>query len=100
MAPCDFQRRETVGSGISVSMYRIWQNCGGGFDIVARNGTELERVHARSQRQADETFAMLVGKYGEQRQQASETMYDYQQAEYERMERQDAADLYAWATGR
>ena len=77
MAPCELEQRETVGSGKSVSMYRIWQNCGGGFDIVARNGTELERVHARSQRQADETFAMLVGKYGEQRQQASETMYAF-----------------------
>ena len=96
MAPCEFERRETVGSGISISMYRIWQNCGGGFDIVARNGTELERVHARSQRMADETFAMLVGKYGEQRQQANETMYAYAE---QRQDSQDAADLYAWATG-
>ena len=98
MAPCELEQREQVGSDISISMYRIWQTFGGGYDIVARNGTELERIHARSQRSADETFAMLVGKYGEQRQQANETMYAY--AEYERMERQDAADLYAWATGR
>ena len=97
MAPCDFERRETVGSGISVSMYRIWQNCGGGFDIVARNGTELERVHARSQRSADETFAMLVGKYGEQCQQANETMYAFVE---QRQASRDADDLYAWATGR
>lgn len=98
MAPCELEQREQVGSDISISMYRIWQTFGGGYDIVARNGTELERIHARSQRSADETFAMLVGKYGEQRQQANETMYAY--AEYERMERQDAADLYAWASGR
>ena len=97
MAPCDFQRRETVGSGISVSMYRIWQNCGGGFDIVARNGTELERVHARSQRSADETFAMLVGKYGTQRAAANDTMYAFAE---QRQDSQDADDLYAWATGR
>ena len=98
MAPCELEQREQVGSDISISMYRIWQTFGGGYDIVARNGTELERIHARSQRQADEAFAMLVGKYGDERQQANETMYAY--AEYERMERQDAADLYAWATGR
>ena len=98
MAPCELEQREQVGSDISISMYRIWQTFGGGYDIVARNGTELERIHARSQRQADEAFAMLVGKYGDERQQANETMYAY--AEYERMERQDADDLYAWATGR
>ena len=97
MAPCDLEQRETVGSGISVSMYRIWQNCGGGFDIVARNGTELERVHARSQRQADETFAMLVGKYGDQLAEANETMYAFVE---QRQASRDANDLYAWATGR
>lgn len=98
MAPCTLERTETVGNDISISQYITWQQFGGGFEIVARNGTELERIHARSQRQADETFAMLVGKYGDERQQANETMYAY--AEYERMERQDAADLYAWASGR
>jgi len=98
MAPCTLERTETVGNDISISQYSTWQQFGGGFEIVARNGTELERIHARSQRQADETFAMLVGKYGDERQQANETMYAY--AEYERMERQDAADLYAWASGR
>jgi len=78
-------------------MYRIWQNSGGGFDIVARNGTELERVHARSQRQADETFAMLVGKYGDQLAEANETMYAFVE---QRQASRDANDLYAWATGR
>ena len=88
MAPCDLEQRETVGSGISVSMYRIWQTFGGGYDIVARNGTELERIHARSQRMADETFAMLLGKYGDG---------DYME---QRQASRDADDLYAWATGR
>ena len=97
MAPCTLERTETVGNDISISQYSTWQQFGGGFEIVARNGTELERVHARSQRSADETFAMLVGKYGEQRQQAHETMYAYAE---QRQDSQDAADLYAWATGR
>ena len=97
MAPCTLERTETVGNDISISQYSTWQQFGGGFEIVARNGTELERVHARSQRSADETFAMLVGKYGEQRQQAHETMYAYAE---QRQDSRDAADLYAWATGR
>ena len=88
MAPCTLERTETVGNDISISQYSTWQQFGGGFEIVARNGTELERIHARSQRQADETFAMLVGKYGDERHTE------------QRQERQDAADLYAWASGR
>lgn len=94
MAPCELEQRETVGSDISISMYRIWQTFGGGYDIVARNGTELERIHTRSLRQADETFAMLVGKYSDQCQQANDTMYAYAEAS------QEAAELRAWATGR
>ena len=90
MAPCELEQREQVGSDISISMYRIWQTFGGGYDNVARNGTELERVHARSRRRADETFAMLLGKYG------AETMRHMEQRRASR----DADDLYAWATGR
>lgn len=97
MAPSELERRETVGSGISVSMYRIWATFGGGYDIVARNGTELERIHTRSLPMADETFAMLVGKYSDQRQQANETMYAFAE---QRQASRDADDLYAWATGR
>jgi len=101
MAPCELEQREQVGSDISISMYRIWQTFGGGYDIVARNGTELERIHTRSLRQADETFAMLIGKYSggdymEQRQ-ASRDADDYME---QRQASRDADDLYAWATGR
>lgn len=88
MAPCELEQREKVGSGITVSMYRIWQTFGGGYNIVARNGSEIERIHTRSQRQADETFAMLLGKYGDG---------DYME---QRQASRDAADLYAWASGR
>lgn len=80
---------QTVGP-ITISMYERWQNFGGGYDIVARNGSEIERIHTRSQRQADETFAMLVGKYG------AETTRHMEQRQASR----DADDLYAWATGR
>jgi hypothetical protein len=111
MAPCDLERRETVGD-ISISMYSIWQNCGGGYDIIARNGSELERIHTRSQRQADETFAMLVGKYGDQTAQANETLYAFAGNTVpswygERFTEtalaqasQEARELRAWATGR
>jgi len=100
MAPCELEQREQVGSDISISMYRIWQTFGGGYDIVARNGTELERIHTRSLRQADETFAMLIGKYSdgdymEQRQASRDADYMEQ-----RQASQDAADLYEWASGR
>lgn len=78
---------QTVGP-ITISMYERWQNFGGGYDIVARNGSEIERIHTRSQRQADETFAMLLGKYGDG---------DYME---QRQASRDADDLYAWATGR
>jgi len=87
MAPCTLERTETVGN-ISISQYSTWKQFGGGFEIVARNGTELERIHTRSQRQADETFAMLVGKYSDERHTE------------QRQDSQDAADLYAWASGR
>ncbi len=87
MAPCTLERTETAG-GITISQYKVWQQFGGGYNIVARNGTELERIHTRSQRQADETFAMLVGKYGDG---------DYIE---QRQDSRDAADLYAWASGR
>ena len=96
MAPCELEQREQVGSDISISMYRIWQTFGGGYNIVARNGTELERIHTRSQRQADETFAMLLGKYGGMDAEARETMRHMEQRQASR----DADDLYAWATGR
>lgn len=97
MAPCELEQREQVGSDISISMYRIWQTFGGGYDIVARNGTELERIHTRSLRQADETFAMLIGKYSGMDAEARETMYAYAE---QRQASRDADDLYAWATGR
>ena len=87
MAPCTLERTETAG-GITISQYKVWQQVGGGYNIVARNGTESERIHTRSQRQADETFAMLVGKYGDG---------DYIE---QRQDSRDAADLYAWASGR
>ena len=89
---------QTVGP-ITISMYERWQNCGGGYDIVARNGHEIERIHTRSLPIANEAFAMLVGKYSEQRQQASETMYAFamQQA---RNDYEERSDLYAWASGR
>jgi len=76
MAPCDLERRETVGD-ISISQYRTWKQFGGGYDIVARNGADLERVHTRSLPIADETFDMLVGKYRGQASAASETMYAF-----------------------
>ena len=80
---------QTIGP-ITISMYERWQQFGGGYDIVARNGSEIERIHTRSQRQADETFAMLLGKYG------AETMRHMEQRQASR----DASDLYAWASGR
>ena len=64
MAPCTLERTETAG-GITISQYKVWQQFGGGYNIVARNGSEIERIHTRSLRQADETFAMLLGKYGD-----------------------------------
>ena len=87
---------QTVGP-ITISMYERWQNCGGGYDIVARNGHEIERIHTRSLPIANEAFAMLVGKYSDQRTAASETMYAFAE---QRQASRDAADLYAWATGR
>ena len=46
MAPCELERRETVGD-ISISMYSIWQNCGGGYDVVTRaGGAEVARHYA------------------------------------------------------
>lgn len=78
---------QTIGP-ITISQYKVWQQFGGGYNIVARNGSEIERIHTRSQRQADETFAMLVGKYGDG---------DYME---QRQASRDADDLYAWATGR
>lgn len=97
MAPCTLERTETVGNDISISQYITWQQFGGGFEIVARNGTELERIHARSLPMASETFAMLVGKYSDQRTAASETMYAYAM---QRQASQDARELAAWASGR
>ena len=99
MAPCTLERTETAG-GITVSQYKVWQQFGGGYNIVARNGSEIERIHTRSQRQADETFAMLLGKYGdgdymEQRQASRDADYMEQ-----RQASREAAELYAWATGR
>ena len=100
MAPCTLERTETAG-GITISQYKVWQQFGGGYDIVARNGTELERIHTRSLRQADETFAMLLGKYGDgdymEQRQASRDADDYME---QRQASRDADDLYAWATGR
>lgn len=91
---------QTIGP-ITISMYERWQTFGGGYDIVARNGTELERIHTRSLRQADETFAMLIGKYSDgdymEQRQASRDADDYME---QRQASQDAADLYAWASGR
>lgn len=87
MAPCTLERTETAG-GITISQYKVWQQFGGGYNIVAVAGHEIERIHTRSQRQADETFAMLVGKYGDG---------DYME---QRQPSRDADDLYAWATGR
>lgn len=78
---------QTIGP-ITISMYKVWQQFGGGYNIVARNGSEIERIHASSQRLADETFAMLLGKYGDG---------DYME---QRQASRDADDLYAWATGR
>lgn len=80
---------QTIGP-ITISQYKVWQQFGGGYNIVARNGSEIERIHTRSQRMADETFAMLLGKYG------AETMRHMEQ----RQASQDASDLYAWASGR
>ena len=97
MAPCDLERRETVGD-ISISQYRIWKQFGGGYDIVARNGADLERVHTRSLPMADETFAMLVGKYRGQDSAVSETMYAFASQDAAE-QRRDAADLRAWAFG-
>ena len=101
MAPCTLERTETVGNDISISQYITWQQFGGGFEIVARNGTELERIHTRSLRQADETFAMLIGKYSDgdymEQRQASRDADDYME---QRQASRDADDLYAWATGR
>lgn len=88
--PCDLEQTETLTCGITISQYKVWQQFGGGYNIVARNGSEIERIHTRSQRQADETFAMLLGKYGD------ETMRHMEQRQASR----DAGDLYAWATGR
>ena len=101
MAPCTLERTETAGGIITISQYKVWQQFGGGYDIVARNGSEIERIHTRSLRQADETFAMLIGKYSggdymEQRQ-ASRDADDYME---QRQASRDADDLYAWATGR
>lgn len=93
MAPCTLERTETAG-GITISQYKVWQQFGGGYNIVVRNGSEIERIHTRSQRQADETFAMLVGKYSGMDAEARETMYAYAEAS------QEAAELRAWATGR
>jgi hypothetical protein len=85
MAPCTLERIETTGASISISQYRIWPQFGGGYDVVARNGHEVERIHARSAAIAGETFSMMVGKYsGSDERQAS----------------RDDRDLYAWATGR
>ena len=99
--PCDLEQTETLTCGVTISQYKVWQQFGGGYNIVARNGTELERIHTRSLRQADETFAMLIGKYSggdymEQRQ-ASRDADDYME---QRQASRDADDLYAWATGR
>ena len=62
MAPCTMERTERIGQ-VEVSQYRTWAAFGGGFEVVARNGSEVERIHTRSLSMADETFAMLVGKY-------------------------------------
>ena len=99
--PCDLEQTETLTCGVTISQYKVWQQFGGGYNIVARNGSEIERIHTRSQRLADETFAMLVGKYSggdymEQRQ-ASRDADDYME---QRQASRDADDLYAWATGR
>jgi len=88
--PCDLEQTETLTCGITISQYKVWQQFGGGYNIVARNGSEIERIHTRSQRQADETFAMLLGKYG------AETTRHMEQRQASR----DADDLYAWASGR
>ena len=94
--PCDLEQTETLTCGITISQYKVWQQFGGGYNIVARNGSEIERIHTRSQRQADETFAMLLGKYGGMDAEARETMRHMEQRQASR----DADDLYAWATGR
>ncbi len=99
--PCDLEQTETLTCGITISQYKVWQQFGGGYNIVARNGTELERIHTRSLRQADETFAMLIGKYSDgdymEQRQASRDADDYME---QRQASRDAADLYAWASGR
>ena len=99
--PCDLEQTETLTCGITISQYKVWQQFGGGYNIVARNGTELERIHTRSLRQADETFAMLIGKYSDgdymEQRQASRDADDYME---QRQASRDADDLYAWATGR
>ena len=100
--PCDLEQTETLTCGITISQYKVWQQFGGGYNIVARNGSEIERIHTRSLRQADETFAMLIGKYSdgdymEQRQASRDADDDYME---QRQASRDADDLYAWATGR
>ena len=95
--PCDLEQTETLTCGITISQYKVWQQFGGGYNIVARNGTELERIHTRSLRQADETFAMLIGKYSGMDAEARETMYAYAE---QRQASREAAELYEWASGR
>ena len=100
--PCDLEQTETLTCGVTISQYKVWQQFGGGYNIVARNGSEIERIHTRSLRQADETFAMLIGKYSdgdymEQRQASRDADDDYME---QRQASRDADDLYAWATGR
>ena len=100
--PCDLEQTETLTCGITISQYKVWQQFGGGYNIVARNGSEIERIHTRSLRQADETFAMLIGKYSdgdymEQRQASRDADDDYME---QRQASREAAELYEWASGR
>ncbi len=90
MAPCTLERTETVGN-ITISQYSTWPQFGGGFEVVARNGSDIERIHTRSAAMADETFAMLVGKYSGHN---SETPV------YAGVFGQEARELCAWASGR
>ena len=83
--PCDLEQTETLTCGITISQYKVWQQFGGGYNIVARNGTELE------------TFAMLIGKYSGMDAEARETMYAYAE---QRQASREAAELYEWASGR
>lgn len=48
---------------ITVALYRRWQNAGGGYTVVARNGHELERYDVTTEPAARATFNALVDRY-------------------------------------